>query len=138
MMGSVGFTTIRQSQLGRPMSCFESRFKRQSRTGQESFRCITELHAEDPGELFQNHGWSKDRRPLGKASCDKNWVQLALLSWANDGSHSAPSDVSFAGMQLTNRAILETFKGIFDETGHEAHYNMMMQEAGEIAGFEHN
>lgn len=65
---------------------------------------------------------------------DEKWAQAALLSWTNDGSHSAPWDLSFAGTQFTNKALLKAFKEIFVETDHIAHYQMMMREAGELAG----
>ena len=82
---------------------------------------------------FKIMGGVKIEDVLEQASSEENWAQRALLSWVNDGSHSAPWDVGFAGMQITNKALLETFQGIFVATKHEAHYEMMMGEAGRTA-----
>ena len=82
---------------------------------------------------FKVMGGVNVEKLLEKAPPDKNWAQWALLSWANDGSHSAPWDPSFAGVQITNKTLLKAFKRIFVDTGHKAHYDMMMQKAGKIA-----
>lgn len=81
---------------------------------------------------FKIMGGTKVEDLLKEASPDKNWDQWALLSWVNDGSHSAPWDVGFAGMQITNKALLNAFEGIFIDTGHGAHYEMMMREADRV------
>lgn len=50
----------------------------------------------------------------------------ALLSWVNDGSHSAHDDLYVAVDDSTVVLYLEVFKKIFDGQGHIEHYNMMM------------
>ncbi len=50
----------------------------------------------------------------------------ALLSWVNDGSHSAHDDLYVAVDDTTVALYLEVFRKIFDGQGHIGHYNMMM------------
>lgn len=50
----------------------------------------------------------------------------ALLSWVNDGSHSAHDDLYVAVDDTTVTLYLEVFKKIFDSAGHIEHYNMMI------------
>jgi wobble nucleotide-excising tRNase len=50
----------------------------------------------------------------------------ALLSWVNDGSHSAHDDLYIAVDESTVALYLEVFKKIFQAEGHIEHYNMMM------------
>jgi wobble nucleotide-excising tRNase len=50
----------------------------------------------------------------------------ALLSWVNDGSHSAHDDLYIAVDESTVALYLEVFKKIFHGEGHIDHYNMMM------------
>ena len=50
----------------------------------------------------------------------------ALLSWVNDGSHSARDDLYVAVDESTVTLYLDVFKKIFDNEGHIEHYNMMM------------
>lgn len=49
----------------------------------------------------------------------------ALLSWVNDGSHSAHDDLYVAVDDTTVTLYLEVFKKIFESAGHIEHYNMM-------------
>ncbi|MGZ8916284.1 MAG: AAA family ATPase [Methylobacter sp.] len=56
----------------------------------------------------------------------------SLLSWVNDGSHSAHDDLYVSIDESTIDNYLEVFKHIFIETGHEAHYKMMMGDPQEI------
>ncbi len=50
----------------------------------------------------------------------------ALLSWVNDGSHSAHDDLYVAVDDSTVTLYLEVFRRIFDGEGHIEHYKMMM------------
>lgn len=50
----------------------------------------------------------------------------ALMSWVNDGSHSAHDDLYVAVEDQTIDIYLEVFRKIFDGQGHIEHYNMMM------------
>jgi len=51
----------------------------------------------------------------------------ALCSWINDGSHSSFDEDFYTPLDTTMiQRFLEIFRQIFQETGHIAHYNMMM------------
>ena len=61
----------------------------------------------------------------------EKFICRSLFSWVNDGSHFAHDSlyVSLDDSMVEN--YLNVFKRIFEETGHIAHYEMMM---GEVAG----
>ncbi|WP_084184701.1 AAA family ATPase [Desulfonatronum thiodismutans] len=50
----------------------------------------------------------------------------SLFSWVNDGSHFAHDSLYVSIDDSMVDSYLRVFKRIFDETGHIAHYNMMM------------
>lgn len=50
----------------------------------------------------------------------------SLLSWSNDGSHTAPWDVDFSSVSSDASTHLAAFKQIFVHTNHKAHYDMML------------
>ena len=50
----------------------------------------------------------------------------SLICWINDGSHSLPDDLYIEAPYETIDRYFEVFRKIFQEMGHEAHYNMMM------------
>ena len=50
----------------------------------------------------------------------------SLLSWVNDGSHSAHDDLYVAVDDSTVDRYLDVFRRIFEAEGHIEHYNMMM------------
>lgn len=52
----------------------------------------------------------------------------SLFSWVNDGSHFAHDSLYVSIDDSMVESYLNVFKRIFDETGHIAHYNMMMGE----------
>lgn len=60
---------------------------------------------------------------------NNRWTCQALLSWYNDGSHTAPWDVDYSSISPDISAHLDAFKEIFAASGHMAHYEMMMQSA---------
>ncbi|ANH47187.1 ATP-binding protein [Helicobacter pylori] len=50
----------------------------------------------------------------------------SFISWFNDGSHEIPDDWFVQCEDTSIETYLEVFKKIFEETGHKAHYKMMM------------
>lgn len=50
----------------------------------------------------------------------------SLLHWINDGSHCIPDDLFIQPIDSEKDTYLDVFKKIFEKSGHEAHYNMMM------------
>lgn len=52
----------------------------------------------------------------------------SLFSWVNDGSHFAHDSLYISIDDTMVESYLSVFKRIFAETGHIAHYNMMMGE----------
>jgi len=60
-------------------------------------------------------------------SCEKS-ICISLCSWMHSGSHSVFDDDYCTTIDETMVCkYLEVFKQIFIKSGHEAHYNMMMQ-----------
>lgn len=59
----------------------------------------------------------------------ERWACRALLAWYNDGSHTAPWDVDYSSISPDIDSHLSAFKKIFEESGHIAHYDMMMNSA---------
>ncbi|AMQ26602.1 TPA: AAA family ATPase [Legionella pneumophila] len=55
-------------------------------------------------------------------------VCKSLFSWVNDGSHSAHDDIYVSNSDTTTTNYLQIFKEIFNQSGHIAHYKMMMGE----------
>lgn len=53
----------------------------------------------------------------------------SLLSWVNDGSHYAHDDIYVSMDQGAIQSYLKVFHLIFNLSGHEAHYKMMMGNA---------
>ncbi len=52
----------------------------------------------------------------------------SLFSWVNAGSHYALDDLYVSGDGTSVDSYLTVFRKIFEESGHLAHYNMMMGE----------
>lgn len=50
----------------------------------------------------------------------------SLLHWINDGSHCIPDDLFIQPIDSEKDIYLDVFRKIFEKSGHEAHYNMMM------------
>lgn len=74
-----------------------------------------------------------------KIQGNKNWENVitmfaeseqiicnSLITWLHDGSHSINEDLFVNTNPESITRYLVVFKGIFDKTGHESHYNMMM------------
>jgi wobble nucleotide-excising tRNase len=53
----------------------------------------------------------------------------SLCSWVHDGSHYAHDDLYISIDDATVDNYLNVFRGIFDKSGHSAHYKMMMGDA---------
>jgi wobble nucleotide-excising tRNase len=73
-------------------------------------------------------GIDLDKLCKGFEGKDK-FICKSLLSWVNDGSHSAFDDPDVSIDDTVVETYLKVFKTIFVNEGHEAHYNMMMGEA---------
>lgn len=53
-------------------------------------------------------------------------ICASLFSWINDGSHNFSDELYVSLDETTVEKYLSVFKRIFDETGHGAHYQMML------------
>lgn len=53
----------------------------------------------------------------------------SLLSWVNDGSHFASDDLYISIDDATVDTYLDTFRAVFEKSGHGAHYQMMMGDS---------
>ncbi|RVZ63267.1 ATP-binding protein [Helicobacter pylori] len=51
----------------------------------------------------------------------------SFISWFNDGSHGISDDLFAQSQDTSIETYLKVFEKIFKETGHEAHYKMMMR-----------
>ncbi|GAA8339405.1 AAA family ATPase [Helicobacter pylori] len=51
----------------------------------------------------------------------------SFISWFNDGSHGISDDLFVQSQDTSIETYLKVFEKIFKETGHEAHYRMMMR-----------
>lgn len=54
----------------------------------------------------------------------------SLLCWINDGSHCIPDNLYVDSHDDTSEKFFKVFKNIFKNTGHEQHYEMMMNSIG--------
>lgn len=61
-------------------------------------------------------------------------VCASLFSWVNDGSHSAHDDLYISADEGLVVRYLDVFRRIFDKTGHNAHYRMMMGLESFVSG----
>ena len=50
----------------------------------------------------------------------------SLICWINEGSHTIPDDLFVELQDNTIENYFKVFKSVFNETGHIAHYEMMM------------
>ncbi|GAA9009817.1 AAA family ATPase [Helicobacter pylori] len=51
----------------------------------------------------------------------------SFISWFNDGSHGISDDLFVQSQDTSIETYLKVFENIFEKTGHEAHYKMMME-----------
>lgn len=54
-------------------------------------------------------------------------IARSLIAWINDGSHSIPDDLYIDSYTDAGPKYKEVFRKMFYESGHKAHYNMMMK-----------
>ena len=58
-------------------------------------------------------------------------IARSLIAWINDGSHSIPDDLYIDSYTDAVPKYKEVFKRMFYESGHKAHYDMMMKISDE-------
>ncbi len=58
---------------------------------------------------------------------EEKQVLNSFISWFNDGSHGISDDLFVQSQDTSIETYLKVFENIFKETGHEAHYKMMME-----------
>ena len=61
-------------------------------------------------------------------------IARSLIAWINDGSHSIPDDLYIDSYSDAVPKYKEIFKRLFYESGHKAHYDMMMNIQDEQNG----
>ncbi len=77
---------------------------------------------------FQIAGGLDTDKIIADVSESDRWACQALLSWYNDGSHTAPWDVDYSSISSDATMHLRAFRQIFEAAGHSAHFEMMMQQ----------
>ncbi len=77
---------------------------------------------------FRILGGFKHNDSLGKyfENIEEKQVLNSFISWFNDGSHGISDDLFVQSQDTSIETYLKVFENIFKETGHEAHYKMMM------------
>lgn len=60
-------------------------------------------------------------------SYEEQIICKSLISWINDGSHSISDDLYIEIQDTSINKYLDIFKRIFEVSGHQGHYNMMMK-----------
>nr|WP_232779968.1 AAA family ATPase [Helicobacter pylori] len=58
---------------------------------------------------------------------EEKQVCNSFISWFNDGSHGISDDLFVQSQDISIETYLKVFEKIFEITGHEAHYKMMMR-----------
>ncbi|EMJ44519.1 ATP-binding protein [Helicobacter pylori] len=58
---------------------------------------------------------------------EEKQVCNSFISWLNDGSHGISDDLFVQSQDTSIETYLKVFEKIFKETGHEAHFKMMMR-----------
>jgi wobble nucleotide-excising tRNase len=80
---------------------------------------------------FKFFGGVDPKEICSKFSGKEQLICNTLLSWINDGSHYAQDDLYMSIDESAVNTYLNVFRGIFDKSGHLAHYKMMMGDAFE-------
>ncbi|MBY0008680.1 AAA family ATPase [Priestia aryabhattai] len=65
-----------------------------------------------------------------KFELEEKMICRSLISWINDGSHFISEDMYVENNEDIIHRYFEVFKKIFIIEGHQAHYNMMMEDYG--------
>lgn len=89
-------------------------------TIQNTMRRILENYFKILGKFSDEDIISKFSNPEQQQICN------SLLYWINDGSHCIPDDLYIQHQGDSIDIYLSVFKDIFNFTGHESHYEMMM------------
>jgi wobble nucleotide-excising tRNase len=80
---------------------------------------------------FKFFGGVDPKEICSKFTGKEQLICNTLLSWINDGSHYAQDDLYMSVDESAVNTYLNVFKGIFEKSGHLAHYKMMMGDAFE-------
>lgn len=91
-------------------------------TIQNTMRRIIENYFKILGKFGDDELIHKFTNPQEQEIC------RSLICWINDGSHCLPDDLYIEAPYDTIDKYFEVFQKIFEEMGHIAHYNMMMDE----------
>ncbi|WP_181372514.1 ATP-binding protein [Helicobacter pylori] len=77
---------------------------------------------------FRILGGFKHNDSLSKCfeNIEEKQVCNSFISWLNDGSHGISDDLFVQSQDTSIETYLKVFEKIFKETGHEAHFKMMM------------
>jgi wobble nucleotide-excising tRNase len=89
-------------------------------TIQNTMRRIIENYFKILGGYVDDDIINKFNNPQEKEIC------RSLICWINEGSHTIPDDLFVELQDNTIENYFKVFKSIFKETGHIAHYEMMM------------
>jgi wobble nucleotide-excising tRNase len=100
--------------------------ERSSSTVQNIIRRIIENY-------FKIYGNYSEEDIIDRFDDEEQITCRALLSWINDGSHFANDDLYTECSSDTVVKYLSVFEKIFEVTGHQAHYKMMMGIEDQIA-----
>ncbi|PUD87756.1 AAA family ATPase [Helicobacter pylori] len=89
---------------------------------QNVMRRIIEYYFKILGDFKHNDNLSECFKKIEeKQVCD------SFIPWLNDGSHGISDDLFVQSQDTSIETYLKVFEKIFKETGHEAHYKMMMR-----------
>lgn len=80
---------------------------------------------------FKFFGGVDPKEVCSKFAGKEQLICNTLLSWINDGSHYAQDDLYMSVDESAVNTYLRVFRGIFEKSGHLAHYKMMMGDAFE-------
>lgn len=89
---------------------------------QNSMRRIIENYFKILGGIGDDDILAKFENPQEKMIC------RSLICWVNDGSHCIPDDLYIDGQYSSSSEYRQVFRAIFDNSGHLAHYKMMMRD----------
>ncbi|MFP6089611.1 ATP-binding protein [Helicobacter pylori] len=89
---------------------------------QNVMRRIIEYYFRILGGFEHNHNLSECFENI-----EEKRVCNSFISWFNDGSHGISDDLFAQSQDISIETYLKVFEKIFEITGHEAHYKMMMR-----------
>ncbi|WP_181227846.1 ATP-binding protein [Helicobacter pylori] len=89
---------------------------------QNVMRRIIEYYFRILGGFEHNHNLSECFENI-----EEKQVCNSFISWFNDGSHGISDDLFVQSQDTSIETYLKVFEKIFEITGHEAHYKMMMR-----------